>query len=149
MLRDLLLTLNMIVCLALIGVVLMQRSEGGALGSGSPTGLVTARGAGDLLTRTTWVLFSLFLALSLSLTLVGGRERSSQALLERLKKQSVNPETLATHPAPPPSSPGAAKPAPVTPTGVAPPTAPPTAPTAAGGNPLALPDLAPAAPKTP
>ena len=48
MLRDLLLVLNMLVCLALIGVVLLQRSEGGAFGTGSPTGLVTARGAGDL-----------------------------------------------------------------------------------------------------
>jgi preprotein translocase subunit SecG len=99
MLRDLLLVLNMLVCLALIGVVLLQRSEGGAFGTGSPTGLVTARGAGDLLTRTTWVLFTLFLILSLALTLLGGRERSSQAILQRLKNVTVNPDQLAT-PAP-------------------------------------------------
>jgi preprotein translocase subunit SecG len=93
MLLDLLLTLNIVVCLALIGVVLLQRSEGGALGGGGgPTGLVTTRGAGDLLTRTTWVLFGLFLALSLALTLVGGRERSSQDLINRLKLQSINPD---------------------------------------------------------
>src|SRR5215469_16388442 len=98
MLRDLLLVLNMLVCVALIGVVLLQRSEGGAFGGGSPTGLVTARGAGDLLTRTTWVLFSLFLIFSLSLTLLGGRERSNQAILDRLKNASVNPSTLL-HPA--------------------------------------------------
>jgi len=134
MLRDLLLVLNMLVCLALIGVVLMQRSEGGALGTGSPTGLVTARGAGDLLTRTTWVLFTLFLALSLSLTLLGGRERSSQAILDRLKGQSVNPSTLVVKPkpAPTPLAPGQTSPAP------------------AGANPLALPALgAPAQPKSP
>ncbi len=107
MLRDLLLILNMLVCLALIGVVLLQRSEGGALGSGSPTGLVTARGAGDLLTRTTWVLFGLFLALSLALTLLGGRERSSQAILQRLKSQSVNPDALVTHPPASTPTPGA------------------------------------------
>ena len=111
MLRDLLLVLNMLVCLALIGVVLMQRSEGGALGTGSPTGLVTARGAGDLLTRTTWVLFTLFLALSLSLTLLGGRERSSQAILDRLKGQSVNPSTLVVKPKPAPSLSSAPPPA--------------------------------------
>ncbi len=105
MLRDLLLILNMLVCLALIGVVLLQRSEGGALGTGSPTGLVTARGAGDLLTRTTWVLFTLFLTLSLALTLLGGRERSSQAIIDRLKGQSVDPETLAKRlKAPPPGA---------------------------------------------
>jgi len=107
MLRDLLLILNMLVCLALIGVVLLQRSEGGALGSGSPTGLVTARGAGDLLTRTTWVLFGLFLALSLALTLLGGRERSSQAILQRLKSQSVNPDALVTRPPAATPTPGA------------------------------------------
>ena len=94
MLRDLLLVLNILVCLALIGVVLLQRSEGGALGTGSPTGLVTARGAGDLLTRTTWVLFTCFLGLSLALTLLGGHERSSQEILDRLKHATVNPATL-------------------------------------------------------
>jgi preprotein translocase subunit SecG len=93
MLVGLLLTLNIIVCLALIGVVLLQRSEGGALGGGgSPTGLVTTRGAGDLLTRTTWVLFAIFLSLSLALTLLGGRERSSQAIINRLKLESINPD---------------------------------------------------------
>jgi len=86
MLNGLLLTLNIIVCILLIGVVLMQRSEGGALGGGgSPSGLVTARGAGDLLTRITWVLFALFLALSLAQTIVGGRERSSNGFVRSLK----------------------------------------------------------------
>ena len=108
MLQNLLLVLNMLVCLALIGVVLLQRSEGGAFGGGSPTGLVTARGAGDLLTRTTWVLFGLFLLLSLGLTLWGGHERSSQAFLNGLKSVSVNPSQLAHPTAPPvaPASPG-------------------------------------------
>ncbi len=95
MLNGLLLTLNILVCLALIAVVLLQRSEGGALGGGgSPTGLITTRGAGDLLTRTTWILFAAFLTISLALTLLGGRERSSQAILNRLKLQSINPNAL-------------------------------------------------------
>ena len=114
MLNGLLLTLNILVCLALIAVVLLQRSEGGALGGGgSPTGLITTRGAGDLLTRTTWILFATFLTISLALTLLGGRERSSQAIINRLKLQSINPNALpaagaarATQPAntaPPPT----------------------------------------------
>ena len=91
MLNGLLLTLNIVVCILLIIVVLMQRSEGGALGQGgSPTGLVTARGAGDLLTRITWILFALFLLLSLAQTVVGGRERSSTGLLRGLKGTSLN-----------------------------------------------------------
>ncbi len=94
MLLNLLLTLNVMVCLALIGVVLLQRSEGGALGGGSPTGLITTRGAGDLLTRTTWILFATFLTLSLALTLLGARERSDRASLNRLKDLSINPDSI-------------------------------------------------------
>ena len=114
MLLGLLLSLNIVVCLALIAVVLLQRSEGGALGGGgSPTGLITTRGAGDLLTRTTWVLFAMFLSLSLALTLLGGRERSSQAIINRLKLQSVNPDSLPGRPPAPATAPGQTAPPPV------------------------------------
>ncbi len=104
MLVGLLLTLNVLICIALIGVVLLQPSEGGAFGGGSPTGLMTARGRGNLLTRTTWTLFTLFLAISLTLTLLGGHQRSSQAILDRLKSQSINPDSLATPAKPPPGA---------------------------------------------
>ncbi|MEP6967407.1 MAG: preprotein translocase subunit SecG [Pseudomonadota bacterium] len=114
MLLGLLLTLNIMICLALIGVVLLQRSEGGALGGGgNPTGLITTRGAGDLLTRTTWILFTLFLTISLALTLLGGRERSSQSIINRLKLQSVNPDTMPART--PPAAPGAPSPGQATP----------------------------------
>jgi preprotein translocase subunit SecG len=128
MLLGLLLALNIVVCLALIGVVLLQRSEGGALGGGGgPTGLVTTRGAGDLLTRTTWILFGLFLALSLTLTLLGGRQRSSDALLNRLKNETINPDLLSKRT---PATPGQTPP-PV----AAQPAAAPAAPASTGGAP--------------
>jgi preprotein translocase subunit SecG len=104
MLVGLLLTLNVLICIALVGVVLLQPSEGGAFGGGSPTGLMTARGRGNLLTRTTWTLFCLFLAISLTLTLLGGHQRSSQAILERLKSQSINPDALAAAAKSPPAN---------------------------------------------
>jgi preprotein translocase subunit SecG len=134
MLLGLLLTLNILICLALVGVVLLQRSEGGALGTGGPTGLITTRGAGDLLTRTTWVLFTLFLVISLALTLLGGRERSSQAILNRLKSQSINPDALALPSAARPASPVTAPPANTLPSSIPPaaavaaPVAPPARP---------------------
>jgi len=135
MLLGLLLTLNILICLALIAVVLLQRSEGGALGTGgSPTGLITTRGAGDLLTRTTWILFSLFLTISLALTLLGGRERSSQAILDRLKLQSINPDSLPAPKTPAPA-PGEAVPPPIQ----APPPAAITAPSRPANTPLAAP----------
>src|SRR5580698_3582403 len=114
MLSGLLITVDIIIGIALIGVVLMQRSEGGAFGmGGGPTGLITTRGAGDLLTRTTWILFSMFLILSLALTLLGGRQRSSEAILNRLKAESVNPDALSRRtPAPVPGQPPVSAPAP-------------------------------------
>ncbi len=106
MLSGLLITLDILVCIALIAVVLLQRSEGGAFGmGGGPTGLITTRGAGDLLTRTTWILFTLFLVLSLGLTLLGAHDRATSAVLNRLKLQTANPNELNQHPATPPGAP--------------------------------------------
>ena len=150
--QSVLTAIQLIVTIALVISILLQRSEGGALGSGSPTGLVTARGAGDLLTRTTWGLFSIFLVLSLSLTLLGGRERSSQAILDRLKGQSVNPAALAPKAPPAGASPGQGAPPPVQLPAL--PSGGSSAPVSRGAeNPLALPALGappPASkPKTP
>jgi preprotein translocase subunit SecG len=111
MLSGLLITIDILVCLTLIAVVLLQRSEGGAFGmGGGPTGLITARGAGDLLTRTTWILFALFLALSLGLTLLGAHDRATSSVIEKLKLQQANPNALIQRPTPPPAAPTPAAP---------------------------------------
>jgi preprotein translocase subunit SecG len=95
MLYGILLTINILVCIALIGVVLLQRSEGGALGmGGGNTGFITARGAGDLLTRTTWVLATIFVVLSLALTLLAGRERSAGSVTDQLKVDAIDLDAL-------------------------------------------------------
>jgi preprotein translocase subunit SecG len=101
MLLGILLTIHILVCIALTGVVLLQRSEGGALGmGGGPAGFMTARGAGDLLTRTTWILFTAFLVLSVALTLISGRMRGSDSLAAQLKAQKIDPNQLNLPPAP-------------------------------------------------
>ena len=101
MLIGVLLTINIIVCIGLIGVVLMQRSEGGALGmGGGGGGFMTARGAGDLLTRTTWILFSIFLVISLALTILTGRMAGGNAVVDRLKLDNLDTKTLNAAPAP-------------------------------------------------
>ena len=57
-----------LVAASLVGAILMQRSEGGGLGvGGNPSGLMSARGAADFLTRTTAVLAAVFVALSIAL----------------------------------------------------------------------------------
>ena len=104
MLSLLLIILDIFVGLGIVAVVLMQRSEGGAFGmGGGPTGLITTRGAGDLLTRTTWVLFGLFLALSLGLTLLGAHDRATSSVLQQLKGQVANPSALNQQPLAPPA----------------------------------------------
>lgn len=113
MLLGILLTIHILVCIALIGVVLLQRSEGGALGmGGGPTGFMTARGAGDLLTRITWILFAIFLILSVSLTLLAGRERATSSVTDRLEIEGLDPNALNRPPAAAPD-PAEAEPAPL------------------------------------
>ena len=86
MLLGILLAILMVVCAALIGVILLQRSEGGALGIGGSGsglgGLFSPRGAADTLTRTTAILATLFFLSSLGLTLFAlhGRPESKSIL---------------------------------------------------------------------
>lgn len=105
MLLGFLLVLLVLVCAALTGVILMQRSEGGALGmGGGPSGFMSARGAGDLLTRITSILAAAFFVLCLLLTLLSGRAHTGTSVVDRLKVQGLNPDAmnrvLAPQPAP-------------------------------------------------
>ena len=81
-----LLLIHLFVTLALIGVVLIQRSEGGGLGIGSSQGMgsfMSGRGTANLLTRTTAVLGACFFALSLTLALISrGTNAPGRSLLE-------------------------------------------------------------------
>ncbi len=111
MLLNLLLVIEVIVAFFLVVVVLLQRSEGGALGVGGGTsGFMTARGAGDLLTRTTWILGTIFFVLGLLLTIVAGRERGSASVVDRMKVNAINPAELSRPPPEPPA--GTAQPGP-------------------------------------
>lgn len=143
MLLNLLLVIEVIVALFLVVVVLLQRSEGGALGmGGGPSGFMTARGAGDLLTRTTWILGTLFFLLGLVLTIVAGHERGSSSVVDRLKVNAINPAELNRELPQPPA--GAAQPGPAT--GAS---APLQAPTPTVSNPFGTtpaPETAPAEP---
>jgi preprotein translocase subunit SecG len=90
-----------IVAAALVGVILVQRSEGGGLGvggGGNPSGLMSARGAADFLTRSTAVLASIFVLLSILLAAMAvnvttGREIDTS--LERSVAPVVPADPLA------------------------------------------------------
>jgi len=71
-----LLIVQTLVAGSLVGVILMQRSEGGGLGvGGSSSGFMTARGAADFLTRSTSVLGGMFIVLSIVMAAIAGATR--------------------------------------------------------------------------
>ena len=99
-----LLIVQTVIAAALVGVILMQRSEGGGLGvGGSSSGFMTARGATDFLTRSTAVLGALFIILSIVLAAIAGVSRQPTTVDTSLAN------TMAPTPvAPPAQQPGTA-----------------------------------------
>jgi preprotein translocase subunit SecG len=74
--------IHLMVVIALVGVVLVQRSEGGGLGIGGGSGFMTARGAANALTRTTAILAAIFFATSLGLTILARYQGSVADILD-------------------------------------------------------------------
>ncbi|WP_025898982.1 preprotein translocase subunit SecG [Sneathiella glossodoripedis] len=90
--ETILLVIHVLITVFLIGVVLLQRSEGGALGIGGGTGgVMTGRGAANLLTRTTAILAAAFFATSIGLAIVSGLHTAPTSILD----QPVEAETGA------------------------------------------------------
>ncbi|MFN3816211.1 preprotein translocase subunit SecG [Brevundimonas sp.] len=97
MLQTILLVVMILIGLALTGVVLLQRSEGGALGmGGGGNSFMTARGAGNLLTKATWALGFLFGICAISLTIVGNMERGSSSVLDAATVGSIDLDAART-----------------------------------------------------
>ena len=111
-----LLVVQAIVAAAMIGVILMQKSEGGGLGvGGSPAGLLSARGAADFMTRATTVLASLFVGLSILLAALASVGGAGGSTIDTSLSKSGQPTGAATSPltAPAPASGAPAPAAPV------------------------------------
>lgn len=101
-----------LIAAALVGIILMQRSEGGGLGTGgSPSGLMSARGAADFMTRTTTVLATLFIGLSVALAFVAAKQgggsvdetfkrNEAVAPVQTPAKSSLNSAPVPSAPAP-------------------------------------------------
>jgi preprotein translocase subunit SecG len=108
-----LLVVHAIVALLLVVVILMQRSEGGGLGmGGSPSGLMSARGAADFLTRATTILATLFVVLSIGLAVYAAGGHSTRIDPNLAAKAPVNsapaPQQAPLQPGAGPFSAGAA-----------------------------------------
>ena len=90
-----------VIAAMLVGVILMQQSEGGGLGvGGSPTGLMSARGAANFMTRMTTILAILFVALSIVLAALAARESGERSLEGVSGDAAVQQPTVPAAPAP-------------------------------------------------
>ena len=80
----LLFVVHVLIAVALIGVVLLQKSEGGALGmgGGGMSGFMTGRTTANLLTRATAILAAAFMTTSVLLVVVHNRERTPRSIIE-------------------------------------------------------------------
>jgi preprotein translocase subunit SecG len=79
--QTVIIVVHLMIVLGLIGLVLLQRSEGGGLGMGGGGGFMTTRGSTNMLTRTTAVLAGLFFATSLILSILAGIDRKPTSIL--------------------------------------------------------------------
>lgn len=88
-----LLTIHIIIALALVGTVLLQRNEGGGLGIGGSSGggFMTARGTANLLTRTTAILAALFFATSIGLAILAGAGSKQTSIVDEVLSSTATP----------------------------------------------------------
>ncbi|KFE36936.1 preprotein translocase subunit SecG [Thioclava atlantica] len=99
--ENVVLSIHLILALLLIGVVLLQRSEGGGLGMGSSNassgvgGLMTGRQAANALTRLTWILAVGFLATSVTLTVLAAQKARDESVVDRTTTQQSAPAQTA------------------------------------------------------
>ena len=146
--QTVLIVIHLMIVLALVGVVLIQRSEGGGLGIGGGSGFMSARGTANALTRTTAILATLFFITSLALGILARYESRPSDILNRIPQSQQGTgggilDQLGPAPTPAPagngvpSGSGSGASAPAAPaTGAAPATQAPAAP-ATGSAPAA------------
>src|SRR6266404_8308852 len=128
----LLFAVHVLIAIALVGVILLQKSEGGALGmgGGGMSGFMTGRSTANLLTRTTAILAALFFGTSILLVVLGNATRAPRSIID---ESGGSPLTVPVTPGAPvvpalavpaaPTQPAPAQPAPTQP-------APPPSPSA-------------------
>jgi len=90
--ENIILILNIVLAILLVAVVLLQKSDGGALGVGvSQESFISSRSAGSFLTKTTAIIATFFIITSISLTIMSKDEFSSSSVLEKIEKDKEDP----------------------------------------------------------
>tara|TARA_B100001750_G_C15069131_1_gene380236 strand:- start:185 stop:484 length:300 start_codon:yes stop_codon:yes gene_type:complete len=87
--ENIILVLNIILAVLLVGIILLQKSEGGALGLGvSQDSFISSRSASSVLTKATAIIATLFIITSISLTIMSKKEFSSTSVLENVQEKA-------------------------------------------------------------
>ena len=82
--ENVVLIVHLILALSLIGVVLLQRSEGGGLGMGGGGGAVSGRSAATAMGKLTWILAIAFICTSISLTIIAAQKSAGGSVIDRI-----------------------------------------------------------------
>lgn len=99
--ENVVLIIHLLLALSLIGVVLLQRSEGGGLGmGGGGGGAMSGRAAATALSKVTWILAAAFIGTSIALTIIAAEKSAGASVLDRLSPAAVQEDTPATPEAP-------------------------------------------------
>ena len=86
--ENIILILNIVSAFLLVAIILLQKSEGGALGIGvSQENFISSRSAGSILTKTTAIIATFFIITSISLTIMSKDEFSSSSVLEKIEEE--------------------------------------------------------------
>src|SRR5271167_4203349 len=99
----LLLVVHLLVAISLVGVILLQKSEGGALGmgGGGMSGFMTGRTTANLLTRTTAVIAACFFVTSISLAVLAANQRAPHSLIDQPASAPVSTPAAPAEPTAP------------------------------------------------
>ena len=89
--QTVIIVIHLMIVLAMVGLVLLQRSEGGGLGMGGGGGFMSNRGTANVLTRATAILAGLFFATSLVLSIIAGLERRPTSILNTVNQPAGVP----------------------------------------------------------
>ena len=105
--ENVILVVHLILAICLIGVVLLQRSEGGGLGiGGGGGGAMTGRAAATALGKVTWALAVAFLATSITLTIIAARNTENSSAFDRIGNAPLGGSNAEEDLTPPPALPG-------------------------------------------
>jgi preprotein translocase subunit SecG len=102
--QNVVLIIHLLLAVTLIGLVLLQRSEGGGLGMGGGGGAMSGRAAASAMTKLTWILAIAFICTSLGLTILQVQKSSGSSVLDQLMPVTEQSSTQSADDLLPPSA---------------------------------------------